>query len=250
MRLLNARASMKAEQQRLKTMQEQASIHRAQLNKELLEQKSGGDDVSGLLFKQEKELAELKEQIVSMEEEKTSIEKKRTNWQQEFEELRGRMEQCDAQYHKDSSRLESLRNIAERYDGYGNSIRRIMERKADTPGIHGVIADLIKVEKAYETAIETALGGSIQNIITDNEDTARQMIEYLKKNRYGRATFLPLTSVSAPEHVPAEKALGETGVIGIASSLVHTQPQYEKVAGYLIGRVLQMDTIEHAVKVA
>lgn len=99
-------------------------------------------------------------------------------------------------------------------------------------------------------AIETALGGSIQNIITDNEDTARQMIEYLKKNRYGRATFLPLTSVSAPEHVPAEKALGETGVIGIASSLVHTQPQYEKVAGYLLGRVLVMDTIEHAVMVA
>ena len=250
LRLLNARSSMKAEQQRLKTMQEQASIHRAQLNKELLEQKSGGDDVSGLLFKQEKELAELKEQIVSMEEEKTSIEKKRTNWQQEFEELRGRMDQCKEQYHKDSSRLESLRNIAERYDGYGNSIRRIMERKADTPGIHGVIADLIKVEKAYETAIETALGGSIQNIITDNEDTARQMIEYLKKNRYGRATFLPLTSVSAPEHVPAEKALGETGVIGIASSLVHTQPQYEKVAGYLLGRVLVMDTIEHAVMVA
>ena len=250
LRLLNARASMKAEQQRLKTMQEQASIHRAQLNKELLEQKSGGDDVSGLLFKQEKELAELKEQIVSMEEEKTSIEKKRTNWQQEFEELRGRMDQCKEQYHKDSSRLESLRNIAERYDGYGNSIRRIMERKADTPGIHGVIADLIKVEKAYETAIETALGGSIQNIITDNEDTARQMIEYLKKNRYGRATFLPLTSVSAPEHFPAEKALGETGVIGIASSLVHTQPQYEKVAGYLLGRVLVMDTIEHAVMVA
>lgn len=250
LRLLNARASMKAEQQRLKTMQEQASIHRAQLNKELLEQKSGGDDVSGLLFKQEKELAELKEQIVSMEEEKTSIEKKRTNWQQEFEELRGRMDQCKEQYHKDSSRLESLRNIAERYDGYGNSIRRIMERKADTPGIHGVIADLIKVEKAYETAIETALGGSIQNIITDNEDTARQMIEYLKKNRYGRATFLPLTSVSALEHVPAEKALGETGVIGIASSLVHTQPQYEKVAGYLLGRVLVMDTIEHAVMVA
>ena len=160
------------------------------------------------------------------------------------------MDQCKEQYHKDSSRLESLRNIAERYDGYGNSIRRIMERKADTPGIHGVIADLIKVEKAYETAIETALGGSIQNIITDNEDTARQMIEYLKKNRYGRATFLPLTSVSAPEHVPAEKALGETGVIGIASSLVHTQPQYEKVAGYLLGRVLVMDTIEHAVMVA
>ena len=250
LRLLNARASMKAEQQRLKTMQEQASIHRAQLNKELLEQKSGGNDVSGLLQKQEKELAELKENIASMEEEKASMEQKRSNWRQQFEELRGKMDQCKEEFHKDSSRLESLRNIAERYDGYGNSIRRIMERKADTPGIHGVIADLIKVDKRYETAIETALGGSIQNIVTDNEDTARQMIEYLKKNRYGRATFLPLTSVSAPEHVPAEKALGENGVIGIASSLVHTQPQYEKVAGYLLGRVLVMDTIEHAVAVA
>ena len=248
--LLNARASMKAEQQRLKTMQEQASIRRAQLNKELLEQKSGGNDVSGLLQKQEKELAELKENIASMEEEKASMEQKRSNWRQQFEELRGKMDQCKEEFHKDSSRLESLRNIAERYDGYGNSIRRIMERKADTPGIHGVIADLIKVDKRYETAIETALGGSIQNIVTDNEDTARQMIEYLKKNRYGRATFLPLTSVSAPEHVPAEKALGENGVIGIASSLVHTQPQYEKVAGYLLGRVLVMDTIEHAVAVA
>ena len=250
MRLLNARASMKAEQQRLKTMQEQASIRRAQLNKELLEQKSGGNDVSGLLQKQEKELAELKKKIASLEEEKTSIEQKRNNWRQQFEELRGKMDQCKEQFHKDSSRLESLRNIAERYDGYGNSIRRIMERKADTPGIHGVIADLIKVDKRYETAIETALGGSIQNIVTDNEDTARQMIEYLKKNRYGRATFLPLTSVSAPEHVPAEKALGEAGVIGIASSLVHTQPQYENVAGHLLGRVLVMDTIEHAVAVA
>ena len=125
-----------------------------------------------------------------------------------------------------------------------------MEVRDRVHGIRGVVADLITTEKKYETAIETALGGSIQNIITDNEDTARQMIEYLKKNRYGRATFLPLTSVSAPEHVPAEKALGETGVIGIASSLVHTQPQYEKVAGYLLGRVLVMDTIEHAVMVA
>ena len=250
LQILNARASMKAEQQRLKTMLEQASIRRAQLNKELLEQKSGGNDVSGLLAKQEKELAELKESIASMEEEKASIEKKRSNCRQQFEELRGRMDQCKEQYHKDSSRLESLRNIAERYDGYGNSIRRIMERKTDTPGIHGVIADLIKVDKQYETAIETALGGSIQNIVTDNEDTAREMIEYLKKNRYGRATFLPLTSVSAPEHVPAEKALGEHGAIGIASSLVHTQPQYEKVAGYLLGRVLVVDTIEHAVTIA
>ena len=71
----------------------------------------------------------------------------------------------------------------------GNSIRRVMEQKNRVPGIHGVVADIIHVKKNYEIAIETALGGSIQNIVTDNEQTAKHMIEFLKKNRYGRATF-------------------------------------------------------------
>ena len=111
----------------------------------------------------------------------------------QMEEQNKKLEQGQTAYHREASRLESLRNIAERYEGYGNSIRRVMEQKDRQPGIHGVVADLIKVEKAYETAVETALGGSIQNIVTDNEQTAKVMIEYLKKNRYGRATFLPLT---------------------------------------------------------
>ena len=99
-------------------------------------------------------------------------------------------------YHREASRLESLRNITERYDGYGNSIRRVMEQKKRVPGIRGVVADILKVEKEYETAIETALGGSIQNIVTDNEETAKELISFLKKNKYGRATFLPLTSMN------------------------------------------------------
>ncbi len=70
-----------------------------------------------------------------------------------------------------------------------------MEVRDRIYGIHGVVADLITVQKKYEVAIETALGGSIQNIVTDSEQTAKQLIEYLKKNRFGRATFLPLTSM-------------------------------------------------------
>ena len=86
----------------------------------------------------------------------------------------------------EASRLESLKNITERYDGYGNSIRRVMEQKNREPGIKGVVADIIHVQKDYEVAIETALGGSIQNIVTDNEQTAKRMIGFLKKNRFGR----------------------------------------------------------------
>ena len=98
-------------------------------------------------------------------------------------------------YHRIRSNYETVRNMAERYDGYGFGIKKIMEQQAVESGIIGVVADIIKVEAKYETAIETALGGSIQNIVTDTQKTAKKMIEYLKKNRYGRVTFLPLDAI-------------------------------------------------------
>lgn len=77
-----------------------------------------------------------------------------------------------------------------------------MEQKAGNPGILGVVSDLIQVDKKYETAIETALSGNIQNIVTEDEATAKKMISYLKQNHFGRATFLPLTSVKANPGIP------------------------------------------------
>lgn len=96
---------------------------------------------------------------------------------------------AEKSFHEESARYQTLKNITERYDGYGVSIRKIMERKSDYKGIIGVVADIIHVSKEYEIAIETALGGSISNIVTDNEQTAKSMIQFLKKNRFGRATF-------------------------------------------------------------
>lgn len=75
---------------------------------------------------------------------------------------------------RSQTKLESLKNIAERYDGYGNSIRKVMECKEQNSGILGVVADIVKTEKKYEIAIETALGGTIQNIVTDNEEIAKR----------------------------------------------------------------------------
>ena len=81
----------------------------------------------------------------------------------------------------------------------------VMEQKDRNPGILGVVADLIKVESSYETAIETALGGSIQNIVTDREETAKRMIEFLKRGKYGRATFLPLTAIGKEKEMQETK---------------------------------------------
>ncbi|MCD7921527.1 MAG: chromosome segregation protein SMC [Clostridiales bacterium] len=247
--LLDARAAIEGDQQRFHTLIEQADIRKAQLHQQLIQRKSTGTDVKAQLRQQETDLESLEQKILSMEKKKISVSEKRRKWQRQAEELSAQLDEARQQFHRETSRLESLKNIAERYDGYGGSIRRVMERKTDTPGIRGVVADLIRVEKKYETAIETALGGSIQNIVTDSEDTAKRMIAYLKENRYGRATFLPLTSVSPPDNVPARKALHEEGAIGMADTLVQTQEQYRGVAGYLLGRILVADTIDHAIAI-
>ena len=125
-----------------------------------------------------------------------------------------------------------------------------MEQKNHENGLLGVVADLIKVEKAYEIAIETALGGSIQNIVTEDEETAKRMITFLKKNKYGRATFLPLTSISSRTGFNQSGALKEEGVIGLASSLVRVDEKYEGLNRYLLGRTIVTDNIDHAIALA
>ena len=147
------------------------------------------------------------------------------------------------------SRLENLRNLAERYEGYGNSIRQVMEQRKTHRGVVGVVADIISVDEKYETAIETALGGSIQNIVTEDEETAKSMISYLRSNKMGRATFLPITAMFSRGGVNQD-ALSEKGVIGVASELVKTDPKYQKVIDSLLGRSIVVDNIDSAVMIA
>ena len=147
------------------------------------------------------------------------------------------------------SKMEALRNITERYDGYGNSIRRVMEQKQWNPGIIGVVADIITVKQEYEVAVETALGGSIQNIVTEDDATAKRMISYLKTNRLGRATFLPLNSITDRGSVRSD-VLKEKGVIGVASDLVEFDPKFNTLAKNLLGKILVVDNIDNAIAVA
>ena len=118
------------------------------------------------------------------------------------------------------------------------------------PGIIGVVADLLETPKEYETAVETALGGSIQNIVTDSEATAKNLIGYLKKNKFGRATFLPLTSITARGGFQKKEALKEPGVVGLAHTLVKVKGGYSHLAEYLLGRILVVDQIDHAIAIA
>jgi chromosome segregation protein len=248
--LLNNKASIKARQQRCDTMLEQINIRKAELTKRLLARKSEEADLLSVLETYQKELDDANNGLAKMKEKEASLTAKDQEWKRKLADNDRKLEEAQTNYHKQQSRLESLKNIAERYDGYGNSIRKVMEQKSRNKGLLGVVSDLIQVDKKYETAIETSLGGNIQNIVTEDEETAKKMIGFLKQNRLGRATFLPLTSVSARNNPKNEAALGEPGVIGLANKLIKCDSKYDEVAAYLLGRVLVVDTIDHAIALA
>lgn len=248
--LLNKKASIKARQQRFDTMLEQVNIRKAQLTQRLLARKTEEADLESVLADYKQELEAVNASIQEKKSQAADMEEKERQWKRKSVDTKQQLEQAIAKYHKEQSRLESLKNIAERYDGYGSSIRRVMEQKTQHKGLLGVVSDLIQVDKKYEAAIETALGGNIQNIVTEDEETAKSMITYLKQNRYGRATFLPLTSVDGRGNFKNTDALKEKGVIGLANTLVRTEPKYEGVTAYLLGRVIVTENIDYAIALA
>ena len=249
-RALNEKAGLSARQQRYATLLEQVDVRRAEVSQKLLHFKSDESVWDEKIGAEALRLTEVEDQLRTVEKEESETVLKRQASEEELRRLNRNLSNAQQDYHTSQTKLESLRNLAERYEGYGGSIRRVMEARDRIYGIHGVVADLITVQKKYEVAIETALGGSIQNIVTDTEQTAKQLIEYLKKNRFGRATFLPLTSIGNKSTFSQERALKEPGVLGLANTLVETKPEYEGLMKYLLGRVVVADNIDHAIALA
>lgn len=248
--VLNEKAQTKTKSQRYETMLEQIGIRKAELTSRILKGKSDEAVWQEAEDKYQKELDEINLRIDALNNTNQELTDEIAAKRAESAELTAVIAKEQQQYHGDKSKLESLRNITERYDGYGNSIRKVMEQKENNKGILGVIADIIKVEKKYETAIETALGGTIQNIVTDNENTAKGLIAFLKENKFGRATFLPLSSISGKNTLERDACMKENGVIGIASSLVKVSFEYVELSKYLLGRVLVVDNIDNALLIA
>ena len=247
---LTEQSTIKAENQKFVTMLEQLEIKKSELTSHIIKGKSDESAqkqvIKSLTAELDNAVGKLEDINNSIEESNTSV----TQLKAEIAEKNSELDKLTQNYHREKSRLESLINITERYDGYGNSIKKIMELKDSNPGILGVIADIVKVEKQYETAIETALGGTIQNIVTDKEATAKELIGYLKQNKLGRATFLPLNAIHARNTLENEACINEKGVIGVASNLVRVSFEYEGLAKYLLGRILVVDNIDNALLIA
>ncbi len=248
--LLNEKSGVMTKIQRYDTMLEQINIRKAELSQKLLKSQSDKEAQDKIIEELEAEMKKVNEEIIKFSSQAEELENRLSMMNEESSRISKERDEKQRRYHQINSNLEALRNMTERYEGYGNSIKKIMELKETKKGIVGVVADIIKVDKQYETAIETALGGNIQNVVTDTETTAKEAIEFLKKGKFGRATFLPLSSIANKTGFTNERVLEEKGVIGLACDLVQIRKEWENIAKYLLGRIVVVDTIDNALLIA
>jgi chromosome segregation protein len=181
----------------------------------------------------------------------------------ERDELDGKLEELRKKQHTlrgdiqfKGSRQKLLEDMEKSLEGYNRSVKEILQACHQSPdfgkGIHGALAQLITVPQKYETAVEMSLGGALQNIITGSEEDAKKAIEYLKKNRLGRATFLPISSVKGKyfDNETSRDIKAQEGFCGVASDLVSFKPEYNGIMLSLLGRVVVVENLDAGIKMA
>lgn len=247
---LNEISNIKTEMQRFHTMAENTSSRKDSITtrKTILEASVTS------LYASRKEEKEKKNQL-SFEKQKLSEQKdhlinSKASEQEELEKVENvRRDQIQGVQTLESKH-RALTEISDQYEGYNFSIKQVMGMKQKPQyqdKICGVVADVLKVDKKFERAIEIALGGNYQNIITEDEGSAKSLIRYLKENKFGRATFLPLTNIR-PRLNQISSITSEAGVIGYADGLVHADKKYMDIVRYLLGRVIIAENIDAAIK--
>ncbi len=165
---------------------------------------------------------------------------------------RSRAEELSAKLHAAQSRHSVLTEMTRDMEGYNHSVKRAVQyaTQRGMKGMHGVLAQLMQVPQRYETAIDMALGAAQQNIVTDNEETAKELINYLRQNRFGRATFLPMSAIRAQTlNSNVRHVLKMPGCIGVASELVNCAPQYKNIIENLLGRTVIADNLDHGIQI-
>ncbi|HWJ02223.1 MAG TPA: chromosome segregation protein SMC, partial [Verrucomicrobiae bacterium] len=177
--------------------------------------------------------------------EREGLEQRKTELQREAGRLNEQLQHA-------TSRLKVLLDMQRDFEGYNRGVKEVLQAARDSKlrGIAGVVAELIQVPAHLETAVEVALGGSLQNVVSFLESDAKQAISFLKQNRFGRATFLPLDVLQPSPRSFDAKVLSAPGVLGVAADLVNYDRQFKPVAEYLLGRILVVENLERATQVA
>lgn len=183
-------------------------------------------------------VSEISEKLEHIKAEKGKVKEAEINLSAQCEDIKIKGSQLAA-------RKKTIEEMENNYEGYNGAVRFIM--KSNINGIHGVVAELMKVPEGLEIAVETALGGAMQNIVCEKDRNAKQAISLLKSNKAGRLTFLPVESVKYQPVKISRGIMESAGFKGMASDLVQYDSRYEGIFGYLLGRVAIVDNMDIAV---
>lgn len=201
---------------------------------------------------------ELQQRLEENGEKKSEAENKLGGYTKLFDAKSGKLKEEQAQfeqlrreYEQSKTRLEALIDVEKNMAGYAASVKAVVtaSRQGRISGVEGTVADVIRVDKRYAVAIETALGAALQNIIVNNEETAKRCIRYLKETKGGRATFLPLTSVNG-SLLSVNGLENEYGYEGIASELIECDEKYKSIIRFVLGRCAIIEDIDTATVIA
>ena len=186
--------------------------------------------------------------------ERQESQKKRGDLSERMQKLNDEWQQLRETKSSQEARLNSLRELRDSYEGFATGVRAIMMAKqrnmAETDGVIGPVGDLLSTDKAYEQAIEAALGGNINNVVVNQAEAAKSAIAFLKQHRAGRVTFLPLDTIRSSSHDDSHQVHGQPGVIGKAINYVQCDAQILPAIEYLLYNTIIVETIDDAIRIA
>lgn len=249
---MNRLSDVRNDKTRLNTMQAQMETRLTEI-----------EESSGALQEQE---AALREALIAVEKQLETENQHQQQCQEKLAQARQASDEADAAYanlradvEKQSADMQAaasrhnvLTEMTRDMEGYNMAVRRAMTyaKQHGLTGVKGVLAQLMTVPQAYETAIDMALGAAQQNIVTDTEETAKELINYLRQNRLGRATFLPMSAIRGKTLYGNERnALKLPGCLGVASELVQCAPEYRGIVENLLGRTVIADNLDHGIPI-
>ncbi len=246
--LLNSVASEKAKIGGMETLRQSFIERRETLETEIKSFKEGVANTENEIKEAEAQIKEKREKRDKM---KAAVERHSENAEKlngEIRELVGALNDANVEYNSKTSKKRILEGMENDYSGYARSVKTVL--KADELkrlAVYGTVSGLIDVKKEYVTAIESALGGAMQNIIVESEEDAKEAIAYLRRTNSGRATFLPVSSVSGRTLDNVNAVSKSRGYIGIGSDLISYDKKYDGIMKSLLGRVVVVDNIDNGI---
>ncbi|MCH5211328.1 MAG: chromosome segregation protein SMC [Oscillospiraceae bacterium] len=245
---LNLISSKKAQISGMETLRQSFIERRETLNAEIKSFNEGVLSTKQDIEQCEKDIKQKSEKLDKM---KSTVERHTSNLNElksQAEETSRKLNEINVDYNSKASKKRILEGMENDYAGYAKSVKTVLKSdELKRLSVYGTVSGLIDVDKKYVIAIESALGGAMQNIVVESEEDAKEAILYLRKTGSGRATFLPVTSVRGRELDNAGDVKDCTGFVGLASTLVKYDRKYDGIIKSLLGRVVVVDNVDNAI---